>query len=135
MAAGSDHDRIDDDIRRLVLFQFIGDDADCFRYTDHADFDGVDVDIFKDRIDLRSNEVRRDVHIAAHALGVLGNDGRNDIQGKAAMGTKSLAIRSGTGSARSRSVPAMDNTCFIMSTTSNLFFIRRSQNFKAFGWT
>ena len=100
MAAGSDHDRIDDDIRRLVLFQFIGDDADRFRYTDHADFDGVDVDIFKYRIDLRSNEVRRDVHITAHALGVLGNDGRNNIQGKAAVGTKSLAIRSGTGSAR-----------------------------------
>ena len=100
MATGSYHDRVDDDIRRLVLFQFIGNNADRFRYADHADFDGINVDIFKDRIDLRSNEFRRDVHITAHALGILGYDGSNDIQSKTAVSTKSLAIRCGTGSAR-----------------------------------
>ena len=100
MAAGSHHDRIDDDVRRLVLLQLIGDDADRFRYANHTDFDGIDVDIFKDRIDLRSDEFRRDVHIPAHALGILGYDSRNDIQGKTTVSAKSLTIRCGAGSAR-----------------------------------
>ena len=100
VAAGSYHDRVDDDEARLILPEFGRNDADCFRNTYHADLYGIDVDIFENGINLICNEIRRHIHIATHALCILRNDGRNDIEGKTAVGTKGLAICRRAGTAR-----------------------------------
>ena len=131
MTAGSYHDRVDDDEGRTVLLQFVGNDPNRFGYADHADFNGVDVDIFKDGIDLRCNQFRRDVHIPANALGILRHNGRNDIQAKQPWAQKVLQSAAAPAPPDG-SVPAMDNTCFIIDKTSNHRYYLRdaSQNFK-----
>ena len=71
MAAGSNHDRVDDDEGRTVLLQFFSNDPNRFGHADHADFNGIDVDIFKYGINLRCDQFRCDVHIPANALCIL----------------------------------------------------------------
>ncbi len=91
-AAGGDHDRVDHDIFRRILPQFLRNDPNQRDAAHHADFDGIRKDIRKNAVQLAGQKFRRALQNAKDARGarVLRYNGNNDAHTEYAMGRKCL---------------------------------------------
>ncbi len=92
VAAGGDHHRVQDDDGGAHLFQPAADGVDHRGVAEHADLDGVDADVVADGVQLGREERRRGHVDGAHALGVLGCQGRDGGHAVAAVRRDALQV-------------------------------------------
>ena len=74
-ARGGYHDGVHDHVRCVPGAQAVGDDFDNLDRRNHADLDGARADVVKDGVDLRGDDIWRDILHGGDAQGVLRRDG------------------------------------------------------------
>ena len=89
-AAGRFHDRVVDDVREFVGIEKFADDNGVAAITEHADFYGGDVAVFREDFELFAEFGARSIVCGFNSLGVLHRERCDRRNAVAAMGGESL---------------------------------------------